>query len=296
MKVAWQRFIRFVATDGRILRGEPIIPSPEFDLGDTTEDTKLQARVIQGDDLYDDTGTTTVMDEIVTVKTLLGPLTPSDVPIVCCIGLNYATHIRETGRKPPPFPFMFCKTSFAVHDHNANVIIPKMAQDDQADYEGELCLVLGKDAKDVREEDAFDYIAAYTVGNDISSRKLQRDPTLAGPVPQWGFSKGFDTFAPMGPALVGSSLIPDPTSLKLRTTVDDELRQSSGVDDLLFSIPYLVAYLSTGTTLQKGSIIMTGTPGGVGAGLKPPKYLVPGTKMEVHVNEIGTLRNGVEFA
>lgn len=125
------------------------------------------------------------------------------------------------------------------------------------------CVVIGKDAKDVSEEDALDYVAAYTVGNDISSRKLQRDPTLAGPVPQWGFSKGFDTFAPMGPVLVGSSLIPDPASLQLRTVVDGELRQSSGVDDLLFNIPYLISYLSTGTTLEKGSVIMTGTPGGI---------------------------------
>lgn len=100
------------------------------------------------------------------------------------------------------------------------------------------------------------------MGNDISSRKLQRDPALAGPVPQWGFSKGFDTFAPLGPVLVCSSLIPEPASLRLETTIDGELRQSSGIDDLLFSVPYLIAYLSSGTTLQKGSVIMTGTPGG----------------------------------
>lgn len=125
------------------------------------------------------------------------------------------------------------------------------------------CVVIGKDAKDVREEEAFNYIGAYTVGNDISSRKLQRDAALAGPVPQWGYSKGFDTFAPLGPALVSSELIPDPSSLQLRTTVDGELRQFSGLDDLLFGVPYLIAYLSAGTTLQKGSIIMTGTPGGM---------------------------------
>jgi 2-keto-4-pentenoate hydratase/2-oxohepta-3-ene-1,7-dioic acid hydratase in catechol pathway len=174
--------------------------------------------------------------------------------------------------------------------------------------------VLGKDAKDVPESEALEYVAAYTVGNDISTRKLQRDQKLAGPVPQWGFSKGFDTFAPLGPVLVSSSLIPDPSKLQLKTTVDGELRQASGTDDLLFSVPYLISYLSSGTTLQKGSVIMTGTPGGkkhqgcrdicsdtyvttgVGAGLKPPKYLVPGTKMEVYISEIGTLRNGVDFA
>ncbi|RYP14196.1 hypothetical protein DL765_006557 [Monosporascus sp. GIB2] len=275
MPVAWSRLIRFVATDGRVLRGEPILPHPEFDLGQTTEATGLRAKVIQGDDVYDTTGATKVTDEIATVKKLLGPLSPSDVPIIRCVGLNYVSHIL---------------------DHDANVVVPKIAQDDQADYEGELCAIIGKDAKDVREDEALNYVAAYTAGNDISSRKLQRDPKLAGPVPQWGFSKGFDTYAPLGPVLVSSSLIPDPGTLQLKTTVDGELRQTSGLDDLLFNISYLICYLSSGTTLQKGSIIMTGTPGGVGSGQKPPKYLKPGTKMEVHVSNIGTLKNGVEFA
>ncbi|KAF5668794.1 fumarylacetoacetate hydrolase [Fusarium denticulatum] len=295
MKVAWQRLIRFVSTDGRVLRGEPILPTPDFDLGDTTEETKLQARVIEGDDLYDTTGATRVTDEVATVKTLLGPLVASDVSILRCVGLNYATHIREAGRKTPPFPSIFFKPSTTIHDHGVNVVIPKVAQDDQADYEGELVVVIGKDAKNVKESEALEYVAAYTAGNDISSRKWQRDPNLAGGVPQWGFSKGFDTFAPLGPALVSSSLIPAPEKLHLQTIVDKETRQDAGLDDLVFSIPRLIAHLSSGTTLQKGSVIMTGTPGGVGAGLQPPKYLVPGTQMEVKITQIGTLKNGVDF-
>ncbi len=167
------------------------------------------------------------------------------------------------------------------------------------------------------EADALSYVAAYTCGNDISSRKLQRDPSLAGRIPQWGFSKGFDTFAPLGPCLVNSALVGDPSKLRLKTIVDGETRQDEGVSDLLFGCAYLVSYLSTGTTLQKGSVIMTGTPGGklmliprgnlgtyiyllnwigVGAGMNPPKYLVPGTVVEVHIPEIGTLRNRVRFA
>ncbi|KAI1053012.1 hypothetical protein LB506_010154 [Fusarium annulatum] len=310
MKVAWQRLIRFVSTDGRLLRGEPILPTPDFDLGDTTEETKLQARVIEGDDLYDTTGVTRVTDEVVTVKTLLGPLVASDVSILRCVGLNYATHItmgkqkseltrwpavREAGRKTPPFPSIFFKPSTTIHDHGVNVVIPKVAQDDQADYEGELVVVIGKDAKNVKESEALDYVAAYTAGNDISSRKWQRDPNLAGGVPQWGFSKGFDTFAPLGPALVSSSVITAPEKLHLQTIVDKETRQDAGLDDLVFSIPRLIAHLSSGTTLQKGSVIMTGTPGGVGAGLQPPKYLVPGTQMEVKITQIGTLKNGVDY-
>ena len=124
-------------------------------------------------------------------------------------------------------------------------------------------MVIGKDAKDVKLEDALDYVAAYTAGNDISSRKLQRDPNLAGRVPQWGFSKGFDTFAPLGPALVRSDLVGNYKDLLLRTIVDGEVRQEESLSDLLFDCSYLIHYLSQGTTLRKGSLIMTGTPGGM---------------------------------
>ncbi|KAH7028667.1 hypothetical protein B0J12DRAFT_683338 [Macrophomina phaseolina] len=296
MRTAWQRLIRFVATDGRTLYGEPILPSPDFDLGNTRPDTNLKAKIISGKDLFDTTGATHVTEEIVTVQKLLGPLAQEDVPIVRCIGLNYKTHIKEAGRTPPPFPSLFFKPNTSIHDHDADVIIPKIAQDDQADYEGELCVVIGKDAKDVSEAEALDYVAAYTAGNDISSRKLQRDPALAGRVPQWGFSKGFDTYAPIGPVLVSSQLIEDPSVLRLRTIVDGEVRQDTEIADLLFTVPHIVSYLSNGTTLKKGTVIMTGTPGGVGAGLNPPKYLVPGTKLEVQIPRIGTLRNGVQFA
>lgn len=112
------------------------------------------------------------------------------------------------------------------------------------------------------EKEALDYVAAYTAGNDISSRKLQRNPAFAGKVPQWGFSKGFDTFAPLGPCLVSSEIINDPDHLQLSTVIDGETRQHENTSDLLFGCAYLISYLSQGTTLKKGSVIMTGTPGG----------------------------------
>ncbi|GAD92551.1 fumarylacetoacetate hydrolase, putative [Paecilomyces variotii No. 5] len=295
MKVAWERLIRFVASDGRTLYGEPILPSKDFDLGSVSEETGLKAKVISGDDLYDTTGKTKVTDEVVTVHELLGPLTLDDVPILRCVGLNYMKHIIEAGRTPPPFPSIFLKPNTTVADHGSDVEIPGIAQDDQADYEGELCLIIGKDAKNVSEADALDYVAGYTAGNDISSRKLQRDPAKAGKVPQWCFSKGFDTFAPMGPCIVRSDLIGDPARLHLQTIINDEVRQDTQVADLCFNCSYLISYLSTGTTLKKGSVIMTGTPGGVGVGMNPPRYLTPGTKMEVRISDIGTLRNGVKF-
>ena len=140
------------------------------------------------------------------------------------------------------------------------------------------------------------YVGAYTCGNDVSSRKLQRDPKLAGNVPQWGFSKGFDTYAPLGPCLVSSEVVPDPAKLHLQTIVDGEVRQSEGVNDLLFDCATIISYLSTGTTLQKGSVIMTGTPGGVGFGMNPQRFLQPGTKMDIVISQIGTLSNEVKFA
>lgn len=136
-------------------------------------------------------------------------------------------------------------------------MVPKIAQDALPDYEGELVLVIGKEGKDIPVNEALDYVAAYTCGNDISARKLQRA------VPQWAFSKGFDTFAPMGPCLVRGDLIRDPAHLKLRTVIDGEMRQDAGVDDLVFDCAELISFLSTGTTLRKGSVIMTGTPGGM---------------------------------
>ncbi|KAK3045748.1 hypothetical protein LTR09_012706 [Extremus antarcticus] len=296
MKVAWERLIRFVATDGRILRGQPILPSHDYDLGNHQEKDDLKANVIVGKDIFSTDGGTKVTEEVVTVRQILGPLTAEDVPILRCIGLNYAGHIRETGREPPPFPsFYFIKPNTTVWDHEANVRVPKIAQDDQADYEGELCLILGKDAKDVSTEEALDYVGGWTAGNDISSRKLQSQPHLTGKMPQFGFSKGFDTYAPMGPVLVANDLIGDPEKLHITTKVNGEIRQDEGVHDLLFDCKYLISYLSQGSTLKKGTVIMTGTPGGVGHGMKPPQYLKPGTIVEVTVSKIGTLRNGVEF-
>ena len=140
------------------------------------------------------------------------------------------------------------------------------------------------------EKEAFDYVAAYTAGNDISSRKLQRDPALAGRIPQWAFSKGFDTFAPLGPCLVSKDLISNPDNLQLSTIIDGEIRQQESTSDLLFGCAYLISYLSQGTTLQKGSIIMTGTPGGM-----PQLVLTPERKL-IFSNRCGSRDDSSEIS
>ncbi|KAF2729512.1 fumarylacetoacetate hydrolase family protein-like protein [Polyplosphaeria fusca] len=292
----WDRLIRFVSTDGQILRGQPIMPSPDFDIGTTTEETGLKAKIIKvaNDNVFDEA--TKVTDEEATVKKLLGPVEQSEVPIIRCIGLNFMKHIKEGGRTLPPFPSTFIKANTCLQDHGAPIIIPKIAQDSQADYEGELCFIVSKDAKDVPESEAYDYIGGFLCGNDVSSRKLQRDPKLAGTVPQWNFSKGFDTYAPMGPVIVTTKVIDDPAKLQLKTVVNGDLRQNETINDLCFKVPYLVSYCSQGTTLKKGTIVMTGTPSGVGYAMKEPQFLKPGDVVEVNITQIGTLRNEVEFA
>lgn len=179
-------------------------------------------------------------------------------------------------------------------DHNEDIPIPVIAQS-QCDYEGELVFVIGKDAKNVCEEDALDYVAAYTVGNDVSARDWQREADKAGPVPQWTFSKSFDKYAPVGPGLVSSKVLGDAGSLELKTIVNGEVRQHSHTSDLCFGVRKLVAFCSQGQTLQRGTLVMTGTPGGVGLFMKPPVFLKDGDVVDVEIEKIGKLTNRIVF-
>jgi 2-keto-4-pentenoate hydratase/2-oxohepta-3-ene-1,7-dioic acid hydratase in catechol pathway len=202
--------------------------------------------------------------------------------------------VLETGRPLPTCPTVFTKPSPAVADHNENIPIPKIAQS-QCDYEGELTIVIGKDAKNVTEADALDYVAAYTAGNDVSARDWQREAGKAGPVPQWTFSKSFDKYAPLGPCLVAAHILGEADGLSLKTIVNGEVRQESNTSDLFFGVRKLVAFCSQGQTLQKGSLIMTGTPGGVGLFMKPQGFLEHGDEVVVEIGKIGSLRNVMDF-
>jgi 2-keto-4-pentenoate hydratase/2-oxohepta-3-ene-1,7-dioic acid hydratase in catechol pathway len=274
MGVCWNRLIRFVTPDGRILRGEPILPHDDFDLGTTTSEIGLQAKVIEGNDIYDNTGATSVTDEIVQVDKLLGPLAQDDVDIIRCVGLNYAKHSKSGNSVEIHIEYTEPLTSHHSQRSRAHTTAVSLhflqAKHLYCRSWRGRCHSQNRSRRSSRLRrrtlhchwQALEYVAAYTCGNDISSRKLQRDPSLAGNVPQWGFSKGFDNFAPLGPCLVRPGLIGDPKALLLKTVVDGETRQQEYVGDLLFDCAYLISYLSTGTTLRKGSVIMTGTPGG----------------------------------
>ncbi|KAF4962854.1 hypothetical protein FSARC_9097 [Fusarium sarcochroum] len=288
--MTWSRFIRFIDEQDKVCLGDVVVDSAQ-DLASLLEAGKLTANELVGTDLFDAKST----GKVVQVKRLLGPMTPQDVPIIRCVGLNYAKHIRETGRAPPPYPSIFIKPSRSITGWSDDIRIPKIAQENQLDYEGELAIVIGKEGKDIPAEDALDYVTGYTVANDVSARTWQRDPKFAGEVPQWCFSKGFDSFAPLGPMLVSPSALGAADDLILQTKVNGEVRQEASTGDLVFGVQKIIAFVSQGTTLEKGSVILTGTPGGVALGMKPPRWLKDGDTVEVSISGIGTIRNKMVF-
>lgn len=155
--------------------------------------------------------------------------------------------------------------------------------------------LFGKTGRDIKVKDALSYVAGYVAGNDVSARTWQRNPKFAGGVPQWCFSKSFDKYAPLGPQLVSSSVIADPSTLHLYTRVNGEVRQDTPTNDLLFNVAKIISFISQNTTLEQGTVIMTGTPSGVAMGMKEPKYLQNGDVVEVEISEIGTLSNKMDF-
>lgn len=157
------------------------------------------------------------------------------------------------------------------------------------------CIYIGKDGKNIPREQALEYIAGYTIGNDISARTWQRDPQFAGKVPQWCFAKGFDKFAPVGPMIVSPELVGYADNLELQTLVNGQIRQHTNTSDLLFGVVDIVSFCSQGTTLQKGTIIMMGTPAGVALGMNPPRWLNDGDVVEVKIQNLGSLRNRMVF-
>ncbi len=213
-------------------------------------------------------------------------LAPVDPPNLLCIGLNYRRHAEESGMALPERPLLFMKATSTVCAHGDAIVLPNMS--DENDYECELAVVIGKPAREVDEADALDHVFGYTVANDVSSRdwQLRLDK-------QWIRGKSFDTFAPLGPVLVTSDEIPDPQTLAIATRINGETLQSSNTADMIFTVRQIVSYLSRSMTLLPGTVILTGTPEGVGMGRTPKRWLVPGDVCEIEIAGIGTLRNPV---
>jgi 2-keto-4-pentenoate hydratase/2-oxohepta-3-ene-1,7-dioic acid hydratase in catechol pathway len=237
-------------------------------------------RLIEGDifGAWTATDTTAPLAE----ATLLSPVDP---PQIVAIGLNYRRHAAESGMAVPEAPVIFIKTCNAVAGPDEPVLLPKIAPD-EVDWEAELVIVIGKQCKHVPEDEVYDYVLGFTCGNDVSARDCQLRLDK-----QWARGKSFDSFAPLGP-WIATDL--DGDSLGIRMTLNGETVQDSNTSDMVFSCRELVSYVSQCMTLYPGSVIMTGTPEGVGMGRKPPVWLKDGDTMTVEIEGIGSLTNPVQ--
>lgn len=206
-------------------------------------------------------------------------------PKILAVGLNYADHVAESGLERPALPLLFNKQSTSVVGPRDPFHMPRVSS--ALDYEGELGVVIGRRARHVPRDRAAEVIAGYTVVNDVTVRDWQlRTPT-------WTMGKSFDTHCPLGPWIVTADEIPDPHGLDLKTWVNGELRQSSNTKQLVFDAFALVEHLSTAFTLEPGDVIATGTPGGVGIAMKPPKLLQVGDVVRVAIDGVGEIENEV---
>ncbi|CAN5825781.1 hypothetical protein BH09VER1_BH09VER1_41840 [soil metagenome] len=222
------------------------------------------------------------------VTKLLAPLTPTSI---LCIGLNYKQHAAEAGMKAPEIPVLFVKGINALQNPNDPIQIPTALPSDEVDYECELAVVIGRPCKNVKRENALDYVLGYTCANDVSARDWQ----IKKGGGQWCRGKFFDTFSPLGPCLVTTDEITNPNSLGIRTIINGETLQDWNTNDMIFDVPAIIEFLSGSTTLLPGTVILTGTPQGVGMAAKPPRWLKPGDSVTIEIDGIGQLTNPVEL-
>jgi 2-keto-4-pentenoate hydratase/2-oxohepta-3-ene-1,7-dioic acid hydratase in catechol pathway len=223
----------------------------------------------------------------VRVKKILAPLEPA---AIFGIALNYKQHADEAGFEKPKYPILFFKNPASVNHPGDPIVIPECCEDiPQVDWEAELAVVIGRAAKNVPASEALQYVKGYSPTNDISARHWQKHAG-AGQVAR---GKSFDTFCPLGPELITADEIPDPQSLKLQCLLNGEIMQDGHTSQMIFSVAELIEYLSTDTTLLPGSVILTGTPSGVGFARNPPVFLKSGDTIEVAIEGMQTLSNPV---
>ncbi len=220
------------------------------------------------------------------VTKLLAPVQPT---AILCIGLNYRRHAEEGKAKIPQWPVLFMKSPGAVQNPGDPIVLPTKLKSTQVDYECELAVVIGKTCKNVSKADALNYVLGYTCANDVSARDWQKD--FGGS--QWCRGKTFDTFCPLGPCLVTTDEIPNPNALRIKTILNGEALQDWTTEDMIFDVRTLIEFLSGSTTLLPGTVILTGTPHGVGMARDPKIFLKPGDTCSIEIEKIGTLTNPV---
>ena len=222
------------------------------------------------------------------VAKLLAPLVPTQI---LCIGLNYRHHAAESGMQATERPVLFTKGINTLQNPGDPIEIPVTAASQEVDYECELAVVIGKACKNAKAADALSHVLGYTCGNDVSARDWQ----LKWGGGQWCRGKTFDTFSPLGPCLVTTDDIPDPQKLAIRTILNGETVQDWNTDDMIFSVAQIIEFLSASNTLPAGTVILTGTPHGVGMAAKPPRWLKPGDSVTIEIEGIGKLTNPVRL-
>lgn len=231
-------------------------------------------------------GSLTDTGEAVNVSKLLAPIEPRDI---FCIGLNYRKHAEEGKQPIPEWPIVFMKNSGTLQHPGDPIVLPRKLKSDAVDYECELAVVISKECYNVSKEDALEYVLGYTCANDVSARDWQMK--YGGT--QWCRGKTFATFCPLGPCLITADEISDPNSLGIRTILNGKTMQDWNTDDMIFDVPTLIEFLSGSTRLAPGTLILTGTPHGVGGAMKPPVFLQHGDTVTIEIDGIGALTNPV---
>ncbi|EXJ68435.1 uncharacterized protein A1O5_08227 [Cladophialophora psammophila CBS 110553] len=276
----WAHLIRFVAVeDGKVHLGQPIDNARDIGL-DTFDEVTVQAFRIEGT-IFDGR----VTKEVVTVKKLLAPIAKEECTYIRCIGMNYRDNAKV--RNAPLLCSMFTKPRTALADpFPAPLSVPKTSQDDSSDYEAELCVVIGRGGRNIAKEDALNHVLGYTVSNDVSSRRLQMSDQ------QWSFSEGLDSSCPIGIPSAAAHLgyIQRPDCASRHDRVGDEPKSN-----MVFGVAELISYLSQGTTLEPGALVLTGTTAGVGFKRNPKIFLQDGGDIRVYIQALGTLLNRVKY-
>jgi 2-keto-4-pentenoate hydratase/2-oxohepta-3-ene-1,7-dioic acid hydratase in catechol pathway len=225
--------------------------------------------------------------ETVQVAKLLAPVAAADV---ICIGLNYRRHAAEGNNPIPEYPVVFMKGTGSVQNPGDPIMLPRSLRSDSVDYECELAVIIGRTCQNVSRADALSYVFGYTCANDVSARDWQKN----GGGGQWCRGKMFATFCPLGPWMVTADEIPNPNNLSIKTVLNGNVMQDWNTNDMIFDVPRLIEFLSASTRLLPGTVILTGTPHGVGAARQPPVFLQPGDSVTIEIERIGALTNPVQ--
>jgi 2-keto-4-pentenoate hydratase/2-oxohepta-3-ene-1,7-dioic acid hydratase in catechol pathway len=231
-------------------------------------------------------GELTDTGEGATISKLLAPIEPRDI---ICIGLNYRKHAAEGNLPVPEWPVVFMKNSGSLQNPGDPIVLPRRLTSDAVDYECELAVVIGKECYNVSKANALDYVLGYTCANDVSARDWQMK--YGGS--QWCRGKTFATFCPLGPCLVTRDEIPNPNALGIRTILNGQTMQDWNTNDMIFDVPTLIEFVSGSTKIAAGTVILTGTPHGIGGARKPPVFLQPGDSVTIEIDSIGALTNPV---